>query len=187
MSWKHHLITAALAFLAGGVTVWFVGNLGQKPDDPVLLQQIADLTDELEAERAAANTSYDEANQARESMVDTEIELASTQEELGVMRRQKNQTNAQVRKERDALRVQNDKLVLKDGLREIEVHGLRTSRVHLVVALDASEERNILTDKRYAALKRSKKSEKRKRIIQQVFTHTGTFVLAWQAGKYANQ
>jgi hypothetical protein len=185
VNWKHHLITAFLAFMAGGATVWFVGNLGQKADDPVLIAQIAELKDEVESERAASNTSYQEANDARESMLDTEIELAATQEELDAMRRRKNETPLQIVEERDALRVQNDKLVLNNGLLKIEVQGLRVSRVHLVAALDTSESRNVLTDKRYAALKRSKKSAKRKRIIQQVFTHTGTFVVAWAGGKYS--
>jgi len=185
MNWKNHLITAALAFMAGGVTVWLIGNLGQHPDDPVLLQRIADLTDELETERASASASYTEANEARESMLDTEIELATVQKELDAMRARKNPTPVQVIEERDALRVQNDKLMLSNGLLKVEVRALRVGRVHLVTALDASEDRNALTDKRYAALKRTKKSAKRKRIVQQVFTHTGVFVIGWAGGRYS--
>jgi hypothetical protein len=185
VNWKHHLITAFLAFMAGGATVWFVGNLGQKADDPVLIAQIAELKDEVESERAASNTSYQEANDARESMLDTEIELAATQEELDAMRRRKNETPLQIVEERDALRVQNDKLVLNNGLFKVENTGLRVSRTHLVLALEASESGKSVMAKQYLALKKDKRVEKRKRIVQQIGTHAGVFVVAWIGGKYS--
>jgi hypothetical protein len=182
VNWKPHIITAVLAFLVGGAAVWFVGNMGQKPDDPALLAQIADLEDEVEGEQHAAATAHADANEQRKLRGLTEGQLKRTQLWLRQARKAKNVTCVE---ERDVLREQNNILVQHNHSLDSETIDLRRSITHLNRALDASLTRSALMGKRYTALKRAKKSEKRKRVIQQVFTHTGVFVVAWAGGKYS--
>jgi chromosome segregation ATPase len=183
VNWKGYLVVAVLAFLAGGVTVWFIGNMGESPDDPALLAQIADLEDEVEGNEHAANEAHAEADELRGQLVALEQELDIGRGAIG---HSKSRAKRLPRADETALLTgQVDLLEHALALSRKESLALRRSLTHMGIALTSCRDRCDLLDRRYLALKRTKKSAKRKRIIQQVFTHTGVFVVAWAGGKYS--
>jgi hypothetical protein len=182
LDWRHWV---ALAFLLGvlGLSVWLViRNADQRTIvDVEREQRIAELEDEVESALHGADEAHDEANEARDKLrelldgpIKRHDEAIKHDRKVKVMPPQ----------ERVVL-LDSQNTLLKEALRlsQEESLALRRSLTLMGMALTNSRERFDLLDKRYVALKRSKKQEKRRKIMTAVGTSVGSFGVGFGMGR----
>ena len=181
--WKHAAVAAALIALAIGLSIWAVKNASQRDAlDLERAERIAELEEENQQLQHESALAHEEADELRKRRLALEVPLKRSR---GAIQHARKNRPLGPDEEVVILRGQTDLLEEALRLSVEESLALRRSLTLLGMALTASEEKYDLLDKRYVALKREKKSTKRKRVVQQVFTHTGVFVVAWAGGKYS--
>jgi hypothetical protein len=165
-----------------GLSVWLViRNADQRTIlDVEREQRIAELEDELESALHGADEAHDEANEARDKL----RELLGQVERYDEAIKHDRKVKVMPPQERVVL-LDGQNTLLKEALRlsQEESLALRRSLTLVGMALANSRERFDLLDKRYVALKRSKKQEKRRRIMTAVGTSVGSFGVGFGMGR----
>jgi hypothetical protein len=181
LDWRHWV---ALAFLLGvlGLSVWLViRNADQRTIvDVEREQRIAELEDEVESALHGADEAHDEANEARDQLQELLGQIERYDESI------EHDKKVKVMPPQERLSIykgQNDLLqqALKVSMEESQA--LRRALTLTGMALTNSRERFDLLDKRYVALKRSKKQEKRRKIMTAVGTSVGSFGVGFGMGR----
>jgi predicted ribosome quality control (RQC) complex YloA/Tae2 family protein len=181
ITWKHWVALAALVVVMG-LSVWLMLRNVQQQSvlDAERVQRIAELEDELESALHGADEAKDEADEARTKL----------QELLGQL---EVYDKAIEHDKKVKVMPPQERVVLLDGQNKLlqealdlsmsESQALRQSLTYMGMALANSRERYELLDKRYSSLKRSKKKEKRRKILTAVGTSVGSFGVGVGIGK----
>jgi hypothetical protein len=181
LDWRHW-VSLALLVVVTSASVWLViRNADQRTIlDVEREQRIAELEDELESALHGADEAHDEANEARTKLQEILVQIERHDEAIKHDRKVK----VMPPQERVVL-LDGQNTLLKEALRlsQEESLALRRSLTLMGMALTNSRERFDLLDKRYVALKRSKKQEKRRKIMTAVGTSVGSFGVGFGMGR----
>jgi hypothetical protein len=181
LDWRHWVSLAVLLVVLV-LSVWLViRNADQRTIiDVEREQRIAELEDELESALHGADEAHDEANEARDQL----------QELLGQIQTHdtaiKHDRKVKVMPPQERLAIYTSQNKLLQQALEVsmeESQALRRALTLTGMALTNSRERFDLLDKRYVALKRSKKQEKRRKIMTAVGTSVGSFGVGFGMGR----
>jgi len=181
LTWKHALAgVALLAVLV--VSVWLMVRSAQQQSvlDAERVQRIAELEDELESALHAAGEAKDDADEARDKL--NELMPLIGRGRLAIAHQKKYRSMTAIERV-TVLQEQNSLLEQALILSRDESQALRRSLTHMGIALTSSRERYDLLNKRYSSLKRSKKKEKRRKILTAVGTSIGSFGIGVGIGK----
>jgi hypothetical protein len=182
LDWRHWLSLAVLLVVLG-LSVWLViRNADQRTIlDVEREQRIAELEDELESAIHGADEAHDEANEARDKLREL-LDGQIKRHDIAIKHDRK--VKVMPPQERVVL-LDGQNTLLKEALRlsQEESLALRRSLTLMGMALANSRERFDLLDKRYVALKRSKKQEKRRKIMTAVGTSVGSFGVGFGMGR----
>jgi predicted ribosome quality control (RQC) complex YloA/Tae2 family protein len=181
LTWKHALVAIALLAVLS-VSVWLMVRSAQQQSvlDAERVQRIAELEDELESALHGADEAKDEADEIRDELQKVLDQIAQGNKAIEHDKKVK----VMPPQERVViLNGQNELLQAALDLSMEESQALRRSLTLMGMALANSRERYELLDKRYSSLKRSKKKEKRRKILTAVGTSVGSFGVGVGIGK----
>jgi hypothetical protein len=181
LDWRHWLSLIVLLVVLG-LSVWLMIRKAEQQSvlDAERVQRIAELEDELESALHGADEAKDEADEARTKL----------QELLGQL---EVYDKAIEHDKKVKVMPPQERVVLLDGQNKLlqealdlsmsESQALRQSLTYMGMALANSRERYDLLNKRYSSLKRSKKKEKRRKILAAVGTSVGSFGVGFGMGR----
>jgi glycerol-3-phosphate cytidylyltransferase-like family protein len=181
LDWRHWVSLAVLLVVLG-LSVWLmIRNADQRTIiDVEREQRIAELEDELESALHGADEAKADADEARTKLQEILVQVERGDEAI------KHDKKVRVMPPQErVLLLDGQNTLLKEALRlsQEESLALRRSLTLMGMALTNSRERFDLLDKRYVALKRSKKQEKRRRIMTAVGTSVGSFGVGFGMGR----
>jgi hypothetical protein len=181
LDWRHWLSLAVLLVVLGLSVWWAIRNADQRTIlDVEREQRIAELEDELESALHGADEAHDEANEARDKLQELLVQVERHDEAI------KHDKKVRVMPPQERLSVYKSQNSLLQQALEVsmeESQALRRALTLTGMALANSRERFDLLDKRYVALKRSKKIEKRRKIMTAVGTSVGSFGVGFGMGR----
>jgi hypothetical protein len=181
LDWRHW-VSLALLVVVTSASVWLMIRRAEQRTvlDAEREQRIAELEHELESALHGADEAHDEANEIRDELRTVLDKIAQGDRAITHDKR------VQVMKPSERVIVyhaQNRLLAEALRLSQEESLALRRSLTLMGMALTNSRERFDLLDKRYVALKRSKKQEKRRKIMTAVGTSVGSFGVGFGMGR----
>jgi hypothetical protein len=181
LDWRHW-VSLALLVVVTSASVWLMIRRAEQRTvlDAEREQRIAELEDELESALHGADEAHDEANEARDKLQEILVQIERHDEAI----KHDKKVRVMPPQERVVL-LDGQNTLLKEALRlsQEESLALRRSLTLMGMALTNSRERFDLLDKRYVALKRSKKQEKRRKIMTAVGTSVGSFGVGFGMGR----
>jgi hypothetical protein len=181
LDWRHW-VSLALLVVVTSLSVWLMIRRAEQRTvlDVEREQRIVELEDELESALHGADEAHDEANEARTKLQEILVQIERHDEAI----KHDKKVRVMPPQERVVL-LDGQNTLLKEALRlsQEESLALRRSLTLMGMALTNSRERFDLLDKRYVALKRSKKQEKRRKIMTAVGTSVGSFGVGFGMGR----
>ncbi|GAG23812.1 unnamed protein product [marine sediment metagenome] len=190
LTWKH----ALLAVLLAGALVWLVTWLSHRNSQQLVIDaerqaQIVELEDANADLAVEAERAHDDADGEREYREQSQAGLDRAQEAIRIMQvrgLRKAVTVTGCVEERDALRLQNDGLILHNESLFSETLALRREIVLQRRIIENHEERDLIKDRRYDSLKRTQKQQRRKNIWTAVGTNLGSFTIGIGIGRVSS-
>jgi hypothetical protein len=181
LDWRHWLALAGLLVVLG-LSVWLMVRKAEQQSvlDAERVLRITELEHELESAMHGADVAKDEADESRAKLQEILVQLGQTDKAVEHDRKVK------VMPPRERLAVYDSQNKLLQQALEISMEesaALRRALTLTGMALANSRERFDLLDKRYVALKRSKKKEKRRRIVTAVGTSMASFGIGFGMGR----
>ena len=167
LGWKH--LIAALVLVAGiaGLFMWSRASLQRASAvDAERLARIAELEDENERLIKSADEATERADKALAERIADSGELGRYREAAQYQR--ENPGKVPVQERIVTLQGYVDKLEKHLSSANQETVDLRKALTAVTLAYEGAQERNALQSKRYTALKRDRKKEKRRRIMGNV-------------------
>ena len=174
LGWKH--LIAALVLVAGiaGLFMWSRTSLQRASAvDAERLALIAELEEENRRLVQVAEDATQEADKLRDERLADAGELGRYREATQYQR--ENPDKVPMQERIVTLEGYVDKLEKHLSSANRETVDLRKALTAVTLAYEGAQERNALQDKRYTALKRDRKKEKRRRILADVFLAAGSF------------
>ena len=182
LTWTHLFAAlGALALIIGGA-MWAIRNANQASlADAERLVRIAELEDQIDNLKDEADSAKADADEARDERQSTLTELDRYR--AAAKHQKDNPEVVPLREEVETLRGYAATLETHLKLANKETIDPRRSLTLLTMALESSQERNVLQEKRYTALKRDKKKAKRRRIFGDIGVALGGIGVGIGIGK----